>query len=318
MHDDLFAQISERDIQKCMSRPEPGWDLYRTFLAVMRDGSFSAAARNLGLAQPTAGRHIEMLESALGATLFTRSRRGLLPTRTALAVHAQVEAMAAAAAMAQRTSSAESLDESGTVRVTASPVIGNEALPPILATFCRRYPNVELELTISNRNEDLLRRDVDIAVRMARPAPETLVARRIGTVEVGLFAHRDYLAEFGVPETAADLARHRLIGFDRDAHGIRSAGGVAAGLRREHFGFRCDDGAMQLAAVRAGAGIGGHHVHLARREPELARVLESTFKFKREIWLAMHKDSKSTRRIRLLFDHLATGLVAHLKDGTKR
>src|SRR5215475_4102902 len=119
-----------------MPRIEPGWDLYRTFLAVLRDGSFSGAARSLGLAQPTAGRHVEALESALGTALFKRSRRGLVPTRAALAVLPQVEAMAVAAAAAHRTCSAESQDESGAVRLTASEVVSHEILPTMLADFC--------------------------------------------------------------------------------------------------------------------------------------------------------------------------------------
>jgi DNA-binding transcriptional LysR family regulator len=291
-----------------MPRAEPAWDLYRTFLAVMRDGSFSAAARSLELAQPTAGRHIEMLEAMLGTSLFRRSRRGLVPTRAAIAVLPQAEAMAAAAATLRRTCSAEGQEECGVVRLTASQVISNEVLQAPLASFCHQYPRIEIELAVSDRNEDVLRRDVDIAVRMARPTQGALLGRRLGTVEIGLFAHRSYLERFGVPQTPADLVKHRLIGFDQDAHAIRSAGGAAAQLRREQFGFRCDSASVQLAALRAGAGIGGHHVHLAREEPDLVRVLEATFKFKREKWLVMHRDSKSTRRIRLLFEHLARSL----------
>jgi DNA-binding transcriptional LysR family regulator len=292
-----------------MSQTEPAWDLYRTFLAVMREGSFSAAARSLELAQPTAGRHIEMLEAMLGTSLFKRSRRGLVPTRAALAVLPQAEAMAAAAATMRRTCSAEWQEERGAVRLTASQLMSNEVLPGPLARFCNRYPRIEIELVVSNRNEDVLRRDADVAVRMMRPTQDALLTRRLRTVEIGLFAHRSYLERFGVPHTQADLARHRLIGFDQDAHGIRSAGGSAAELRREHFGFRCDSATVQLAAVRAGAGIGGHHVHWARSEPDLVRVLEGTFKFKREMWLVMHRDAKATRRIRLLFEHLAHELA---------
>ena len=296
-----------------MERLEPAWDLYRTFLAVVRRGSYSAAARELGLTQPTAGRHIDALEKTLGTSLFTRSHRGLIPTGVALAIVPHAEAMAAAAAALHRTSSAEADDERGTVRVTAGQLVGHEVLPAILSTFCSRYPKIEVELTVSDHNEDLLRREADVAVRMARPKQELLVARRIGMVEVGLFAHRQYAAAFGLPNRPEDLPGHRMIGFDREAHGVRSAGGVAGQLRREQFGFRCDSAAVQIAALRAGVGIGGYHVQLARRDPNLLRVLEKTFKFKREMWLAMHRDSRVTRRIRLLFEHLASELTAYVK-----
>jgi len=296
-----------------MSDTDPGWNLYRTFLAVVRDGSFSAAARRIGVTQPTAGRHIEALETVIGTRLFTRSPRGLMPTEAALALVPHAEAMAAAAAALARTSSGEARAERGTVRVTAAELVGCEVLPTILAEFGFRYPGIALELTLSNRNLDLLRRDADIAIRMVRPTQQSLVARRIGSVEVGLFVHRRYAEVYGVPKSAADLPRHRLIGFDRDPHAIQSAGGRAAELRREQFRFRSDSGPAQVAALRAGVGIGGCHVLIARRDPDLLRVLERAFTFRREMWLAMHRDVKATRRVRLLFDHLGEALTAYVR-----
>jgi DNA-binding transcriptional LysR family regulator len=295
-----------------MAHPEPGWDLYRTFLAVVQDGTLSAAARRLGLTQPTAGRHIEALEASLGVILFSRSRRGPVPTRAALALVPHAEAMAAASAALRRASSAAVDDARGTVRLTAGQLVGHEVLPSILAAFCLRHPGIEVELVLSDRNEDLVRRDADIAVRMMRPVQQRIVARRIGTVEVGLFAHRRYVEVHGLPDTREDLAHHRLIGFDRDPHGVRSAGGIAAKLRREQFGFRCDSAPMQLAALRTGIGIGGHHSLVARSDPDLIPVLEKTYRFKREMWLAMHRDSKTTRPIRLLFEHLAASLTNYV------
>ena len=293
---------------------EPGWDLYRTFIAVLEHGSLSVAARRIGLTQPTAGRHIAALESQLGASLFTRSPRGFQPTDTALALAPHAKAMAVAAAALSRAASGEADAARGAVRVTSGQFVGVEVLPPILAEFALRHPGIELELDLSNRNLDLLRREADIAVRMARPTQKALVARRIGDIKVGLFAHRRYVERYGLPRSPDEFPRHRLIGFDRDAHPVHSAGGAARQLRREHFGFRCDDAAVQLAALRTGTGIGACHVGMARRDPDLLPVLERTFLFKREMWLAMHEDAKATRRIRLLFDHLADGLKAYLRD----
>src|ERR1700739_449490 len=109
-----------------MARREPSWDELRTFFEVLRDGSLSGAARQLGLSQPTVGRHIDALEAALGLTLFTRSPRGLTPTPGALALAAHVEAMAAAAAALGCTASGEAAADRGAVRVTASDIIGTE------------------------------------------------------------------------------------------------------------------------------------------------------------------------------------------------
>ena len=298
-----------------MEDAEPGWDLYRTFLAVIRERTLSAAARRLQLAQPTAGRHIQDLETKLGTPLFVRTKRGLLPTAAALAIVPHAEAMFAAASAVHRLSSAETQDERGVVRITAGQLVASEVLPAILAEFCRRFPRIELELSVSDRNEDMLLREADIAVRMVRPTQGALVTRRIGTVELGLYAHRRYLDTFGMPQTVRELASHRRIGFDRDSHAVRSAGGAAAQLRREDFGFRCDNTAVQIAAMSAGVGIGAYHIQLAPRHPDLVRVLPGEFRFKREMWLAVHRDARATRRIRLVFDHLAVGLAGYIKGG---
>jgi DNA-binding transcriptional LysR family regulator len=296
-----------------MMRRAPSWDELRTFVEVSRDGSLSGAARRLGLTQPTVGRHIDALEAALGLTLFTRSPRGLTPTPAALALEPHVEAMATAAAALGRAASGEAAADRGAVRVTASDVIGCEVLPPILAAFHAAHPGIAIELALSNRTADLARRDADIAVRMVRPTQSGLVARRIGSSRIGLYAHRDYLARFGEPRSLADLANHCVIGFDRDNSSFRGAGDFARTLTRETFGFRCDNDLAQLAALRAGVGVGGCQDNIARRMPELVAVLPNAFHYALEVWLVMHEDLKATRRVRLLFDHLAVGLTDYVK-----
>ncbi len=301
------------DIHFRMGVSEPGWELWRSFLEVARDGSLSAAARRLALTQPTIGRHIDALEAALGIALFTRSPRGLIATPAALQLVPHAEAMESAAAALRRAASGEAETERGTVRITASEVVGCEVLPAMLAGFRRAHPVIAIELALTNRNEDLLRRDADIAVRMVRPTQAALLARRIGQVGIGLFAHRDYASAFGLPATIQELEAHGLIGFDRDDRSFRSVGPLAHQLDRERFAFRCDSDLAQLAALRAGVGIGGCQTLLAARMPELLPVLADSMQFALEIWLVMHEDLKATRRVRLLFDHLAGGLGEYLR-----
>lgn len=294
-----------------MTNREPGWTLYRSFLEVARDGSLSAAARRLATTQPTIGRHIAALESDLKLSLFTRSQRGLHPTQAALDLLPHAEAMAAAADALSRAASGEAGADHGTVRVTASEVVGCEILPPILAAFRREHPGITLELALTNRNQDLLRRDADIAVRMTRPQQKALLARRIGDVTLGLYAHESYIAAFGAPRSIADLAKHCVIGFDQDDRSFRSVGPDAPAFTREQFGFRSDNDLAQLAALRAGVGIGGCQTKIAARMPQLVRILPDSIAFKLEMWLAMHEDLRATRRVRLLFDYLG----ATLKQG---
>jgi DNA-binding transcriptional LysR family regulator len=297
-----------------MTDTQPGWELYRSFLAVVRDGSLSGAARALALTQPTVGRHIGALEKALGIALFIRSQNGLLPTPGALALVPHAQAMAIAAEALVREASGAAEEPSGAVRLTASEIVGAEVLPPILAAFRAQYPQIVFELALTNATEDLLRRDADIAVRMTRPTQSALVARRIGTVPIGLYAHRRYADEHGLPSTGEELVRHATIGFDRDDSGARGLTIGDVPITREFFAFRCDSDLGQLAAVRAGLGIGACQVGIARRDPDLLAVLADQVRFDLEMWLVMHEDQRMSRRVRLLFDHLAEALDEYVSN----
>lgn len=289
-----------------------GWDHYRSFLTAVRRGSLSAAARDLNLTQPTLGRHIAALEGAIGTKLFTRSQTGLKPTQTALELVPHAEAMAASAEALQRAASGEADTARGTVRVTASEIVGVEILPPMLAAFREKHPQIAIELSLSNQSQDLLRREADIAVRMIKPTQKALVARKIGDVELALFAHRRYLAKHGTPETLDDLMRHTIIGFDADDAPVRGMKGRP--VTRELFAFRSDNDHAQLAMLRAGFGIGGTHMRIAARDKNLVHLPFEAFAMTLPVWLVMHEDLRAVRRVRLLYEHLAEGLRAHIAD----
>jgi DNA-binding transcriptional LysR family regulator len=289
------------------------WDRYRTLLAVLDEGSLSAAARKLGLTQPTVGRHVEALEAELGAPLFTRSGGGLAPTDAALALRPHAEAMSAAAEALVRTASGEADAVRGVVRVTASEVVGVEVLPPIFASFHEAHPQVSVELALSNRQEDLLRREADVAVRMVRPTQGALIARRVGAVPLRLYAHRRYIERHGAPASLDDAA-HSAIGFDRDQQIQRYLQERQLSFSRASFAFRSDQDLAQLAALRAGFGVGACQVPLARRDADLVPVLEDAFRAELEVWVAMHEDLKTSRRMRLMFDWLVQGLSEYVRS----
>jgi DNA-binding transcriptional LysR family regulator len=295
-----------------MSRTEPDWGLYRSFLAVLEEGSLSGAARALGLAQPTLARHVDALERALGFKLFTRSQQGLTATEGALELKPYAEAIAAAAAALTRSASGHGRGVKGTVRVSASEIMGAEVLPPILASLRERHPELEIELVLSNAVENLLRRDADIAVRMVEPAQEALLVKRVGTVTLGFHAHRRYLARAGAPRTLESLDGHTLIGFDRETPAIRSMRQRVSGLEDIRFALRTDSDIAQWMAIRAGFGIGICQVALGRRDPDLERVLAKAFGLKLGVWIAMHENLRATPRCRAVFDGLASGLKSHV------
>jgi DNA-binding transcriptional LysR family regulator len=295
-----------------MANSEPGWDLYRSFLAVLRLGSLSAAGRALGLTQPTVGRHIAMLQAALGGrVLFTRSQTGLMPTGAAHELRPHAEDMAAAAAAFVRMGSGNLEETAGIVRIAAADVVGVEVLPSILSDFRYQHPSIVIELSVSNQMADLLRRDADIAVRMVRPKQKALLARRAGKIALGFYAHRRYLERYGYPERLEDLVHHTLIGFDRISPSADFLEAAPISVSRELFAFRCDYDLALLAALRSGFGIGICHAGIARRDPDLLPLLSKQFKVELEIWIVMHNELKRISRMRLMFDHLALHLAQY-------
>jgi DNA-binding transcriptional LysR family regulator len=288
------------------------WELYRSFLGVLREGSLSGAARALDIAQPTVGRHIAALEKALGLALFTRSQAGLMPTEAAQSLRGFAESMQSTAASLERAATSQAAGVRGTVRVTCSDVIGVEVLPPIVTALRDQYPELTVELVLTNRVQDLLRREADIAVRMTPPRQELLVARRIGQIMVGLFAHQRYLARRGTPGSVADLAAHSLIGFDETTEYLRKASKAFPGWRREAFAMRTDSDLAQLALIRSGAGIGVCQATIARRDEALVRVLSKQVSLPLETWITMHEDLRNSPRCKVTFEALVEGLQRHV------
>lgn len=299
-----------------MKQTEPGWEHYRTMLAVIREGSLSAAARQLGLTQPTVGRHVDALEDALGFALFTRSQGGLVPTESALSLVPHAEAMASAAEALRRAASGEAEEDRGTVRITASEMIGTEVLPAILARFREKHPRIVIELMLSNRSEDLLQREADIAIRMIRPTQGALLAKKIGELSIGLHAHQNYVQAHGLPTTVDELRTHPIIGYDRESS-IRRPINLGLEYSRDLFAFRSDSDVAQFAALKAGLGIGMCQVALAQRYTELVPMLQKEVHFEIDVWIVMHEDHKTSLRMRLMFDHLAKELAEYVASGPK-
>lgn len=293
---------------------EPDWNLYRTFLAVLQEGSLSGAARRLALTQPTVTRHIDALEAATGSDLFIRTQRGLTPTDLALKLVPLAETIGATAAALMRVASDRTGELHGAVRVSASEIMCVEHLPPIFAALRRVHRGLVIEMVSSNAVQDLLQREADIAVRMTEPLQEVLIAQRLPPVELGLYAHRDYLLERGMPASFASLAEHDLIGFDRETPALRALLQRFPSFRRSEFALRSDSDVAQLAAVRAGVGIGMCQVAVARRNSQLIRVMPDLVSIELGLWIVMHGDLKTSARCKAVFDALVDGLSAEYRS----
>ncbi len=287
---------------------ELDWNLIRSFVTVAETGSLSAAARRLDASQPTLGRHVSELEQALGVTLFRRGRRGYELTEAGAVLYERGRTVSDEAAAFSRLAlgSVEAIE--GTVRLAASDVVAAYVLPDIVARLGVEEPGIEIEIVASNQVENLLRRDADIAIRMVRPTQNELVARKVTDIALCLAATTTYLDRCGRPGSPSDLPSHRLIGFDRETAFIRAAMDALPMLSGLSFAFRSDNNLAQLAAIRAGMGIGLCQVPLGRREPDLVRLFAKEIDLPLETHVVMHEDMKSARRCRLVFDALVQGL----------
>lgn len=284
------------------------WALIPSFLAALDRGSLMSAARVLNTSQPTVGRHIGELEAQLGVVLFERTGRGLVPTAHAHRLAEAARSMSGAADQLARQASGAQLDVRGTVRISASQPVTCVLLPPVLLQMREALPDIQVELVSSNAVSNLLQREADIALRMVRPEQSSLVAKRVGQVTIGTYAHRDYLRRRGTPRAPADLLAHDLVGNDRNTDIVRGFASMGFPLKREDFAIRTDDLNAYQAAVAAGLGVGFLARYAARLDPDLVPLLTGLDIPPLPMWLAVHREIRSNPRIRRVWDFLASAL----------
>lgn len=280
------------------------WNLIKSFVTVAETGSLSAAARKLAASQPTLGRHVGELEQALGVTLFRRGRRGYALTEAGSTLFERGKAVSeqASAFSLLALGSVEAIE--GTVRIAASEVVAAYVLPEMTARLGVEEPGIEVEIVASNQVENLLRRDADIAIRMVKPAQNELVARKVSDIALCACAAKSYLDRVGCPLKPADLVSHALIGFDRSDEIIRGFAEFGVSLSRSAFRFRADNQIVLWEAVRAGNGIGFGQEPLIDRDPLMEKVLPGLKLPTLPVWLAMHRDVRTSVRIRRVADFL--------------
>ena len=293
-------------------KQEFDWTLIRSFLAALDHGSLLGAARALKASQPTIGRHIAELESQLGVVLFERTGRGLLPSDAALRLAEPARAMETAALKLARTATVGQSAASGSVRITASQPVACVLLPTVLARMRVALPEVQVDLVASNGVSNLLRREADIALRMVQPDQATLIARRIGKVTLGAYAHRDYLRRRGTPRQPEDLLSHALIGHDQVSDIVDGFAAMGYAVQRESFATRTDDLIAYQELVRAGLGIGFLADYVARADPGLVGVLPMLKLPVLPMWLVVHREIRTSQRIRQVFDFLVNAIPAAL------
>ncbi len=272
------------------------WDDVRIFLAIARAGQILGAAKRLGLNHTTVARRLTALEETLSATLIARSTSGSSLTQAGEEFFLAAERMEAEMLSARAAIGNSDISISGTVRIGAPDGFGVNFLAPRLAKITSQYPELTIQLVPVPRSFSLSRRETDIAITVERPDQGRLVARKLVDYSLGLYAHKDYIAQYGAPSTTDDLADHRLIGYVDDLV-VNASLAYAPEISRDWKpDFEVSSALGQFEAVKAGAGIGILHAFIAREETCLIPIMpEKTIK--RAYWLAYHESARSLRRV---------------------
>ena len=285
------------------------WNRARAFLVTAEEGSLSAAARALDMTQPTLGRQVTALEQELDVALFERVGRGLVLTPGGLELVNHVRAMGDAANRVSLTASGQSQNIEGSICITASEVHAAFLLPPIIAKLRQAEPGINVEIIASNTASDLRRREADIAIRSFQPTQAELIARKIKDVPARLYATPGYLESIDSPTCSEDLKRAYFIDFDSTDRLLNGLNALGLNLTRRNFPIQTENHLVQWELVKQGLGIGIMPADIGDAEPSVQQVLPELEPITFPIWLTTHRELKTSRRVRLVFDLLATELA---------
>ena len=293
------------------------WNLLRSFVAIYDTGTLTAAAKRLGITQPSLGRHLRELEQLVRETLFTRLPGKLKPTERADELFAATYEMHHAVRNAELLFSSNRERLSGVVRVAVAEAYGYHVVPQLLGALLNEQPELEIELSVSNRSDNLLRRDADIAMRFFRPNQDNLIAVKLGNAEMGLFAHQDFIARFGEPTDFTPSEGAFVTSFDRQDMPVKPSirGGDTSKLPR--FRFRSDSVMARQAIVTSGTGVSMLFVDIAATLPGLKRVLADKVSLAQEVWLCAHDELRRSSRMRFVWDRLEAELKKRFDNENK-
>jgi DNA-binding transcriptional LysR family regulator len=284
------------------------WSEIPVFIAVAQEGSLSAAARKLGISQPTAGRSIAHFESQFPEPLLDRHARGMRLTDLGRQVLSQ--AIAAQKLIADIDLMRDQpMDQSKeTVRITAPMVQSHFILPNIFADLRKRHPHITIELVASDAQDNLLFRDADIAVRTFETQQQEIVTTKVAEFEIAIVASNTYLETHGVPQTVNDLFRHDLVGYDKNQAIIHAFSAFGWTMTPTDFAVRCDDQAAYWQLVRAGCGIGFMPWPVVQKCDGVTRIFPGFQIPPLPVYLASHPKILRTAKVRSVWDFLASNI----------
>ncbi|MES0871248.1 LysR family transcriptional regulator [Pseudovibrio sp. SCP19] len=283
------------------------WEMLPYFLAVARAGSLRAGADLLNANHVTVDRGIKSLEASYGVQLFTRTSRGFEVTDAGeelLPVAEEIEKLITTARHR-----VEGLDktEAGTIRFSLPPVLAHDIIAPIIAKFSSTYPEINVELRLTDAQESISRSETDISLRVAYEIDEDTIARKLYPMAIGTFASKEYL-KANMPDAGTGGSGLNWIGWT----GPGSSPGWVSQSPFPYASLRhsSGDGLMLLSMVRQGCGMSNMPVYFANVYPELEQVPGTEPQLAYYLWILLHSDLRRTVRVRRFVDFLAEELKA--------
>ncbi|WP_434052869.1 MAG: LysR family transcriptional regulator [Roseibium sp.] len=290
------------------------WNQARAFLVTAEEGSLSAAARALGLTQPTLSRQVAALEETLGVTLFERVNKSLILTEAGVELAEHVRAMGDAASRVSLAASGQSQQIEGLVTISTTDVMAAYILPDILQDLRTKAPGIEIRVVSTNSLSDLRRREADIAIRHVAPDHPELYARKLRDAKGRIFAARSYLERFGRKLTKADAPKLDFLGYEDNEQLIGYLRALGLEVSQANIKISSPNLLVAWEYVRLGFGLGVGADEIAARCPEIAPAFEDVSPLSFPIWLVTHRELHTSLRIRTVFDHLAEGLLKEWRD----
>ncbi|NRA20433.1 MAG: LysR family transcriptional regulator [Oceanospirillaceae bacterium] len=285
------------------------WNRARAFLITAQEGSLSAAARALGMSQPTLSRQVSALEKELGVVLFERVGLGLTITPSGLELLQKVKLMGEAASQFSLLATGQSQQLEGNVCISASEVYAMFWLPKIVAKLRLLEPKIHIEIIATSQVSDLRMREADIAIRNFRPTQPELIARKIKEVEAKLYATTEYLNSIAKIDCKADLAGAAFISFDGSGMLLKGLQERGLNLTAANFPVLSESFMVHWEMVKQGLGIGIMPEDIGALEPKVRQVLPSFSSISFPIWLTVHRELQTSSRVRMVYDLLATELA---------
>lgn len=286
------------------------WNQLKAFLETAETGSLSAAARKLGLTQPTLSRQVAAIEQRMGVTFFERVGKAMALTPTGLDLLEHARAMGAAAEALGLAASGRSQAVGGVVSVSATDTVAAYLLPTLVRQLHEREPGIAIEVISSDALSDLLRREADIAIRHVKPEQPELIARLVREASASFYASEDWVKVHGHPRHAEEAARLPFVGADRSGRFLAYLREHGLPLGEANFSCYADHSKAHWALVRNGMGIGAMIDEIARDTPGIVRVLDEVPPLRFPFWLVTHRELRTSRRIRVVFEALALGLAS--------